>query len=108
MEPLKVTFHRELTFGDKTFEKEAVYGSPQIGQHFVDEGKVMECFFDFKYVVYPILTQKKKVYTVIKVEGDHVRESEDRHAFTDALSSAYTQHFYMSKGLAGTAQVVEE
>lgn len=108
MEPLKVTFDRELTFEGKTFEREAVYGSPQIGQHFVDEGKVMECFFDFKYVVYPILTQKKKVYTVIKVEGDHVRESEDRHAFTDALSSAYTQRFYTTKGLLGSVELVEE
>lgn len=103
MEPLKVTFHRELTFGDKTFEKEAVYGSPQIGQHFVDEGKVMECFFDFKYVVYPILTQKKKVYTVIKVEGDYSSENPNKiENLFNVVFKLYTSP------IRGTVQTVEE
>lgn len=71
MEALKVTFDRELTFEGKTFEKEAIIGAPKDGQYFLYDGGVTQAEFDFTVIQYPILTQKKKVYTVIKVEGVH-------------------------------------
>lgn len=70
MEPIKITFEKELTGLGKTFEREAVYGKPKIGEFYLGDLQNVELSdLNFKAVHYPILTPKKTTYTVIKVKG---------------------------------------
>lgn len=101
-EPIKITFEKELTGLGKTFEREAVYGKPKIGEFYFGDLKNVELSdLNFQAVHYPILTPKKTVYTVIKVEGDFLKG--------DDIYGAISLLFYESNlHKTGTVQLVTE
>lgn len=100
---MKITFDEELTHEGVKFEKVAVLEYPKKGQHYFSCGIVYKARYSFEAVRHLVLTPKKKVYTVIKVEGDYSSENPNKvENLFDVVSKLYTSP------IRGTVQTVEE